>query len=73
MGLFTRLVEIEDVKLETYYNSWGTVKLYPEGTKRYVKKLTIFGWKEILQEAIIENDVNSDSVIYYNKWKKVKK
>ena len=40
MGLFIKVITIEDVKKELYPSTFGAIELYPNGTKRFIKKLT---------------------------------
>lgn len=71
MELFIKVIAIDDVTKQLYPSTFGAIELYPNGTKRFIKKLTLKGWKNYNQIASIETDANSDSYYYYNDWKNV--
>ena len=71
MGIFEKVIKIDDVKMKLYPTTFGTVELYPKGTKRTIRKLTIGGWKIINQVAKIDTDANIDSYHYFNRWKNI--
>lgn len=71
MGLFIKVITIEDVIKELHPSTFGALELYPNGTKRVIKKLTLKGWKTYNQITSIESDTDGDSYYYYNKWENV--
>lgn len=71
MGLFIKVITIDNVKKELYPITFGAILLFPSGTKRFIKKLTWKGWKYYNQIASIESDTDGDSYYYYNNWKNV--
>ena len=68
MGIFKKVIKIDDVKMELHPTTFGAVELYPNGTKRTIKKFTLNGWKIINQVANIDSDANIDSYYYFNRW-----
>lgn len=71
MGIFTKVINIDNVNKVKYYSTFGVDELYPDGTKRIIKKLTFKGWKYFTQVATVECISNSDSHLYYNDWKNI--
>ncbi|MCK9445939.1 hypothetical protein M0Q50_03505 [bacterium] len=73
MGILKKIISIDDVKLIPHNTSFGIVELYPNGTKRTIKKLTFSGYKIFNQISNIESDNDSETYIYFNRWKNVDK
>lgn len=70
--MFTKVLNVEGERTVRYSDSFGDVFLYPQGTVRTVKKLTLKGWKIIKQIATLHRDADwMGSVILYNKWRKM--
>ena len=75
MGLFVEILEVYGYPTELRINSYGQYMLYPSGTKRKVKKLTLSGYKILEQKAEINCRVDMfiSDYIFYNTWKTIKK
>jgi hypothetical protein len=69
MKVFEKLIEIDNIKKIPYKDSFGTIELYPNGTKRTIKKFTFNGWKYYTQITSIKNTAGDDGTLYYNDWK----
>jgi len=70
MGFFKKIISIDDVEKIKKESTFGSVYLYPNNTKRTIKKFNLFKWKweKYTQYAMIESFTDGDSMIYDNTW-----
>ncbi len=83
MGLLTKVLKVDGERsFKGDHFLFGEINLYPEGTKRIVKKYFLFPRKInevkvegswiVEQEASVEINSGSDGRNHYNSWKNIK-
>ena len=70
-NIFLEVLHVDNNRSVERHSMLGSHYLYPENTRRDVKKLTLRGYKYITQSAKISFVVSADGVIHYNEWKKI--
>jgi len=68
-----KILEIDNKPTIHKQDSFGDIYLYPEGTIRKIRKLTLRGYKIIYEKASIKFDSNLDTSIYFNDWTTINK
>jgi len=71
MGFFKKVLKIDNKRTEKGYTSFGTVMLYPNGTKREILKLTLKGWTHFNQVSTIKSDTDGETSFEYNHWNNI--
>jgi len=70
MGLFRKVIKVHGKKTRYCYSSLiGEFYIYPKGTIRDVKLLTLFGYANAQEMCTEETQCNTDDCIDYNKWR----
>jgi hypothetical protein len=69
-SLFKKVVRVNG-KLEKKMTSWAPVMIYPEGTTRVVEKLTIHGYIEITERAIVKPVGDLHGRTFINEWEEL--
>ena len=68
MGFLTKVLEINNSKTLRKQDHFGIIRLYPDDTKRTIKKLTITGFKTIKQYCTVNKSHSIYSSSYHNEW-----
>ena len=69
--MFKKIVKIDTVKKIPYSDSFGTIELYPDGTKRTIKNFIYGEWKYLSQVSSIKTTFGDDGCLYYNDWETI--
>ena len=68
MNIVVKVVCVKGDKSFEVFDSFGKVKIYPDGTERVVWKLTWKGFRKCVQVCKVKMDGTNESAICYNDW-----